>query len=422
MSSSTYDYSTSDEEFDMEEEEDIAMILALHKNKRPKHGGSVFGRERLRRARVDGHNRLMLNYFAESPVYPERYFRRRFRMGTELFKYIAESMKLHDSFFEQRRNAAGELGHSTFQKVTAALRMMAYGIPADLVDDNLAMGESQAIKCVKRFAVAMVEVFGPEYLRAPNAQDTARLLVINTARGFPGMLGSIDCMHWRWKNCPAAWHGQFKGHKKSSTIILEAVADQETWIWHAFFGMPGSCNDINVLQRSPLFAKLAMGETPPVEFVANGRTYNKGYYLADGIYPKWATFVKPLAKPEGKKELDFHYAQAAARKDVERAFGILQAQFAIVRGPARFWDQEILWYIMMACVIMHNMIIENERDQDLDYRFYELMGEPVRPHRRRDRIARFVECYHEIRDEDTHEFLQKDIIEEWWSWFGQQRR
>lgn len=92
------------------------------------------------------------------------------------------------------------------------------------------MGEDQSIKCVQRFAISVVEVFGPEYLRAPNAQDTARLLEINKARGFPDMLGSIDCMHWRCKNCPAAWHGQFKGHKKDSTIILEAVADQETWI------------------------------------------------------------------------------------------------------------------------------------------------------------------------------------------------
>ena len=81
---------------------------------------------------------------------------------------------------------------STFQKVTAALRMLAYGIPADLVDDHLAMGESQAIMCVKRFAVGIVQVFGPEYLRAPNAEDTARFLEFNKARGFPGMLGSID--------------------------------------------------------------------------------------------------------------------------------------------------------------------------------------------------------------------------------------
>jgi hypothetical protein len=416
----SFDDSSSDEEWELEEDEDIAMVLMLHKNKRPKHGGSVFGRETLRRLRQDADNTLMRNYFGPTPVFPERYFRRRFRMSIELFHHIANTVKQHDRYFTQRRSCCGLLGHSTMQKVTAALRMMAYGIPADLVDDHLAMGESTSIECVKRFAVAVVEVFGPEYLRAPNAQDTARLLEMNKARGFPGMLGSIDCMHWRWKNCPAAWHGQFKGHKKDATIILEAVADQETWIWHAFFGMPGSCNDINVLQRSPLFAMLANGESPPVEFQANGRTYNYGYYLADGIYPKWATFVKPIACPQGKKELQFHNAQAAARKDVERAFGILQDQFAIVRGPARFWDQEILWYIMTACVIMHNMIIENERGQDLNYSFYDLMGHMVQPRRRADRISRFLEVYHEVRDSDSHDDLQKDLIEEWWSWNGQQ--
>jgi hypothetical protein len=52
------------------------------------------------------------------------------------------------------------------------------------------------------------------------------------------MLGSIDFMHLRWKNGPAAWHGQFRGHKKNSTIIFEAVADEETWIWHASLGCP----------------------------------------------------------------------------------------------------------------------------------------------------------------------------------------
>jgi hypothetical protein len=83
----------------------------------------------------------------------------------------------------------------------------------------------------------------------------ARLLEFNSNRGFPGMLGSIDCMHWSWKNCPATWHGQFKGHKKDATIFFEAVADHETWIWHEFFGMIESCNDINVLQRSLICLK-----------------------------------------------------------------------------------------------------------------------------------------------------------------------
>jgi hypothetical protein len=53
--------------------------------------------------------------------------------------------------------------------------MVAYGIPVGLVDDHLAMCESQAIECVKRFAVAVVRVFVTTYLRAPNAEDTARI-------------------------------------------------------------------------------------------------------------------------------------------------------------------------------------------------------------------------------------------------------
>ena len=114
------------------------------------------------------------------------------------------------------------------------------------------------------------------------------------------------------------------------------MVDYETWILHAFFGLPGTLNDINVVQRSPLMSRIALGDTPPVQFQANGRTYNYGYFLADDIFPKWQTFVKPVVKPSGKKQTQFHNAQAAARKDVERSFGILEAQLTIVRGPARF--------------------------------------------------------------------------------------
>jgi hypothetical protein len=63
-------------------------------------------------------------------------------MGIKLFEHITECVTKYDQFFEQRRNCAGEIVHSTFQTITAALRMMVYGIQMDLVDDRLAMGEN----------------------------------------------------------------------------------------------------------------------------------------------------------------------------------------------------------------------------------------------------------------------------------------
>jgi hypothetical protein len=121
----------------------------------------------------------------------------------------------------------------------------------------------------------------------------------------------------------------YSGHVKEPTIILEAVASTDLWIWHAFFGLPGSHNDINVLRRSPIFDRLVKGEAPAVNY-------------AHGIYPPWSTFVKTIKAPSNLKDKIFAAAQESQWKDVERAFGVLQARFAIIQNPARFWDEETL--------------------------------------------------------------------------------
>ena len=87
------------------------------------------------------------------------------------------------------------MGATPIQKVVAAFRMLAYGMPADILDDYVRLGESTIIESLKHFVTVVFEILGEEYLRAPNAQDTARLLAMNNERGFPGMLGSVDCMH-----------------------------------------------------------------------------------------------------------------------------------------------------------------------------------------------------------------------------------
>ena len=58
----------------------------------------------------------------------------------------------------------------------------------------------------------------------------------------------------------------------------------------------------------------------------------------------------------------FAECQEFVKKDVERAFGVLQARFAIIRGPTRNMDKAELGMIMKACVIHHDVIVEDERD------------------------------------------------------------
>jgi hypothetical protein len=152
--------------------------------------------------------------------------------------------------------------------------MLAYGIAADSWDEYLRMSESTCGDAMVRFVITMVEVFGPQYLREPTVAYTERVLEISEVRGWPGLLRSLDCMHWKWKNRPKALHGQQYDHVKKPTIILEAVASKNLWIWHAFCGMPRSHNDINALRRSPLFARLAEGKALPCHHTVNGHEYN----------------------------------------------------------------------------------------------------------------------------------------------------
>ena len=119
-------------------------------------------------------------------------------------------------------------------------------------------------------------------------------------------------------------------------------------------------NDINVLQRSPLLHAIANNTIPKARFIVNGNVYNQPYFLADGIYPNWTIFVKSIPDPQEAAKKHFAKRQESCRKDVERAFGVLQKRFAIVRNPARSWSREKLHSIMMTCVILHNMIVEDE--------------------------------------------------------------
>ena len=123
------------------------------------------------RDRQGGHNKLYAEYFADDPVFSPKQFRRRYRMRKHLFEHIMHTLGDWSPYFSRRYDAFGKKGFSPLQKCTAAMRMLAYGVPADYIDDTLSMAETTSLECLREFAKGIRENFGEVYLRRPTEED-----------------------------------------------------------------------------------------------------------------------------------------------------------------------------------------------------------------------------------------------------------
>lgn len=119
---------------------------------------------------------------------------------------------------------------------------------------------------------------------------------------------------------------------------LEVIADDELWVWHSVFGMPGCANDINIWEASTQCEKIANGSyPPPVEYEIAGEMRDTPYWLADGIYPRWSCVVHTVTNPSTRKQEMMAKCQEGAQKDAERAFGVPQGKWHIFSRLERYW-------------------------------------------------------------------------------------
>jgi Plant transposon protein len=132
------------------------------------------------------------------------------------------------------------------------------------------------------------------------------------------------------------------------------------WFWHAAYGFAGTLNDINVLNSSPWFGSLIDGsfhklEESVVPFQIHDESFDKMYVLVDGIYPKYARFVQGLTSPVGIKQKKYTGWQEACRKDIERAFALLQGKWQCTARPMYQIELKNVGNGMAACLILHSM-------------------------------------------------------------------
>jgi hypothetical protein len=200
-------------------------------------------------------------------------------------------------------------------------------------------------------------------------------LLQKSVHKIDGMIGSLDCTHLPWDKCPLSWQGSYKNGKNDGpTLVAEAACDYHLWIHHIAFGYPGTLNDLTILALSPLLEKMLDGSFAEVEqnvvpFKVGDDEFRRLFFLVDGIYPPWSRFVKGIKEPVYYGERKFTQWQESARKDIERAFGVLQLKFQFMARPVLMHKLSTIRDRVGTCIILHNMCVSDRVMGDVNARY-----------------------------------------------------
>ena len=317
------------------------------------------------------------DYCGPTVLFADKQFKRHFRIEPSRFQRLFLDVgRSGISYYVNRVDARGREGASMEARLLLPLKTIAYGVASHTFQDYFQMSEQMCRECMEAFDSMMKTIYKDEYLRCLDEDDIrATVRLHKSVHKIDGMIGSLDCTHLPWDKCPVAWQGSYKnGKNHGPTLVAEAACDYHLWIHHLAFGFPGTLNDLTILANSPLLEKMLNGsfaelEKDVVPFKVAGEDFRRLFFLVDGIYPSWSRFVKGIKEPVYYGERKFTQWQEAARKDIERAFGVLQLKFQFMARPVVMHRLEIIRDRVGTCIILHNMCVSDRVMGDVNARY-----------------------------------------------------
>ncbi|XP_022007620.1 uncharacterized protein LOC110906860 [Helianthus annuus] len=144
------------------------------------------------------------------------------------------------------------------------------------------------------------------------------------------------------------------------TVMLEAVASNDLWIWHAYFGARGSNNNINLLHQSPLFITKYMEPPYRIRLWSTRDIIDTTSILLMGFTRLGLFFVKAISYPTEAKEKLFKKLYESTRKDDEQALAVLKGKWGMLNRPVHAIKHSKIKSLVYACIILHNMMIKDK--------------------------------------------------------------
>ena len=291
-------------------------------------------------------------------------FRLRFTVPFQVFQQL---LVYAEAWFPQKEyDVCGRETTPIFLKLLGTLRMLGKGCSWDLLYELSGVSAEVHRRWTHKFLEKFSNELYPVYVHGPrNAGELAQVTNLYAVSGFPGCVGSTDCVHIRWDMCPAPWVSNFRNGKHSyASIAYEMTVDHTKRFQSTTIGHYGTTSDKTIVKFDGFVTEVKTKEFfTEAEFKLqvdkNKWITEKGVYLlVDGGYHKWRIMQCPLKHTVKEDETRWSEFAESVRKDVECSFGILKKRYQILKNAMTWQYKSDIDNAVFSCVILHNMLHE----------------------------------------------------------------
>ena len=268
---------------------------------------------------------------------------------------------------EDNRCRAGKLVSSLDLKILGALFVLAQGVSHVICSTCSNLSEELHRSFFHKWIRHMASIKN-EFIFMP--QDDYAFQKVSeeyAARGLPGCVGSVDCVHIGWDRCPAQYKNMYTGKEGYPSVAYEVICTTRKFIQSVSCGHPGTRNDKHIAKTDPSVMQLMerngwLNSKAWHSFGENGKkTFFGAYLICDGGYHAWPCLMFPSKKgiPDSP-EMRWSKNVESVRKDIEGVFGILKVRFRFLKNFNNLRTQSAIDDAFATCCILHNMMLQKD--------------------------------------------------------------
>lgn len=290
-------------------------------------------------------------------------FRRRFRVPFPLYERLVE-MTRSNGWFSERNDAAGQKCAPLELKILGVLRVLGRGYCFDGIEELSYISAEVNRVFFHTWCNKFAHKYFSKYCNPPETpEEIEKTLAVYDRLGFPGCIGSTDCVHIKWERCAVGERILHKGKEGFPTLSYELTCDHTSKIIAVTHGFPGTRSDRTIVRFDGFVSDIHDGlKYEDVKYKINTidgvEEEEKGaWLLVDGGYHKWRCLQCPLKHSAIPKEALWSEWAESVRKDVECVFGVLKGRFRCLKLPIYYHDKNTIDNMFYCCCILHNILL-----------------------------------------------------------------